>query len=192
MTAKGFDVLAVPEVPTIMMNGGCQYPGLADPHKLLHFETALMKLQIGMEDSFCSVAESTGRPTLVVLDRGVLDPKAYMDDDTWTSVLSHNGWSDQSLLSRYDMVLHLVSAADGAEAFYTTANNVTRVETPEQARTLDRSMIRVWGRHPRHVIVRNTGGFDEKLAEATEAVKVLVDELSSESTVSGRHAGSRL
>eukprot|EP01043_Picozoa_sp_COSAG02_P019012 COSAG02_NODE_904_length_16045_cov_3920.854697_11_plen_116_part_00 len=27
LTAAGFDVYFAPEVPTIMMNGGCQYPG---------------------------------------------------------------------------------------------------------------------------------------------------------------------
>jgi hypothetical protein len=32
------------------------------------------------------------------------------------------------LCSRYDAVLHLKTAADGAEAFYGTANNETRLE----------------------------------------------------------------
>ena len=27
LTAAGFDVYFAPEVPTIMLNGGCQYPG---------------------------------------------------------------------------------------------------------------------------------------------------------------------
>ena len=28
LTKKGFDVYTAPEVPTVMMNGGCQYPGM--------------------------------------------------------------------------------------------------------------------------------------------------------------------
>ena len=44
----------------------------------------------------------------------------------------------------YDMVLHLVSAADGAEKFYTTENNAARIETPEEARALDKKMLGCW------------------------------------------------
>ncbi len=38
---------------------------------------------------------------------------------------------------RYAAVLHLETAAKGAEAFYTTSNNRARKETPEQAREAD-------------------------------------------------------
>ena len=41
---------------------------------------------------------------------------------------------------RYDAVIHLVSAAIGAEEFYTTENNEVRHETPEQAADLDRKV----------------------------------------------------
>ena len=39
--------------------------------------------------------------------------------------------------ARYDAVLHLVTAADGAELHYTTENNQTRTESPDQARDMD-------------------------------------------------------
>lgn len=145
-----------------------------------------MQLQIGIEDAFSRVAASTGRPTVVVLDRGIMDPKAYMGADTWNDVLGHNGWSDGALVSRYDMVLHLVTAADGAEKFYTTSNNAVRTETPEQARALDAKMIDVWGGHSRHVIVRNKGGFKEKLEEATAAVERMTREVPASQTVTAK------
>ena len=55
---KGISLFAVPEVPTIMMLGGCRYPGLGNASRLLSFETAMIKLQLQMEDSFIKVAES--------------------------------------------------------------------------------------------------------------------------------------
>ena len=39
--------------------------------------------------------------------------------------------------NRYDQIIHMVSAAIGAEAFYQLANNAVRSETIEQARELD-------------------------------------------------------
>ena len=38
----GFEAFSAPEVPTIMMNGGCKFPGTSDDHKLMGFESALL------------------------------------------------------------------------------------------------------------------------------------------------------
>jgi len=98
--AKGYDVLAAPEVPTILMNGGCRYPGIDGGKKLEDFEIALMSLQMQMEDSFRRVARSTGRPTLLVLDRGMADPAAYIRTKDMDKVLRAQGWSREGILSR--------------------------------------------------------------------------------------------
>ena len=65
LKARGYDVYATPEVPTILMAppGGCVFPG-GDPEnaeKLIAFETNLMKLQIQLEETFIGIAASTGR-----------------------------------------------------------------------------------------------------------------------------------
>ena len=41
----------------------------------------------------------------------------------------------------------MVTAADGARAFYTLENNEARTETPEQAVDLDRRTQRCWLGH---------------------------------------------
>ena len=49
---RGYDVYTAPEVPTILMTGGCKYPGNDAGQILIEFEAALMKLQTQLEDSF--------------------------------------------------------------------------------------------------------------------------------------------
>ncbi len=88
---KGFDVYTAPEVPTIMINGGCQYPGMDGKKELEEFETALLKLQLQMESSFTQCAASTGRPSVLVLDRGLMDPSAYLPKHQWEAILDQNG-----------------------------------------------------------------------------------------------------
>ena len=80
LNEHGYDVYTAPEVPTIMINGGCQYPGMEGKEELDAFETALLKLQLQMESSFTQCAASTGRPSVLVLDRGLMDPAAYLAD----------------------------------------------------------------------------------------------------------------
>lgn len=64
---------------------------------------------------------------------------------------------------RYDIVIHLVTAADGAESFYTTANNAARTETAAQARDLDRAVAECYAAHPRHVVIDNSTDFEGKV-----------------------------
>ena len=78
---------------------GCVYPGTwtdgvwAGPEaELLEFETALVKLQLQTEDSFEAIARATGRPTVLVYDRGTMDVGAYMPAEIWDRLLARTGW----------------------------------------------------------------------------------------------------
>ena len=55
-----------------------------------------------------------------------------MTPDMWTDITRAVGTSTPQLRERYDAVLHLVSAADGAEQYYTTANNAQRYEQMDE------------------------------------------------------------
>lgn len=68
-----------------------------------------------------------------------------------------------------------MTAADGAESFYTLANNVVRTETPEQARVLDARTICAWLGHRHMFVIDNSTGFDEKVRRALEAMARVVD-----------------
>ena len=66
-------------------------------------------------------------------------------------------------------MLHLVTAARGAEAHYTTANNSSRTETAEEARLMDDKTLQAWSGHPCLRVARNAeGGFPAKLAFVAE------------------------
>jgi len=178
LTAMGFDVYCVPEVPTIMMNGGCRFPGVADKPKLLEFESALLRMQIQTERTFLQVAASTGKPSVVVMDRGINDIKAYVTPEIWTQMLDSHGLTEEYIDARYDLVLHLVTAADGAEKFYTTANNAARSETPEQARQLDKMVAKgyeVQQKTGKFAYIDNSTNFAQKMTRATQAVMDMLD-----------------
>lgn len=52
-----------------------------------------------------------------------MDIAAYMSQPLWKEVTAQCGQTDESLLGRYDIICHLVTAADGAPEHYTTAVN---------------------------------------------------------------------
>jgi hypothetical protein len=139
--------------------------------RLTQFEAALVRLQLAVEDSFLAVALAEQRDAVILHDRGVLDPHAYVRPEDWEAVLAHGGWSEGDLLKRYDLVLHLVTAADGAERFYTSSNNAARTETPAEARMLDARVMEVWRKHPRVAVFGNDTDFAGKLESVTQHVR---------------------
>ena len=68
-------------------------------------------------------------------------------------------------------MIHLVTAADGAEDFYGYGNEA-RSETPQQARDLDQAIITAWEGHQRHFIVDNKkdGGFEGKMKASLDVI----------------------
>lgn len=69
---------------------------------------------------------------VVLCDRGLMDGKAYMENSLWERMLRTYKIKERNMRdTRYDAVFHLVTAADGAAKFYTTANSTSRRETPQ-------------------------------------------------------------
>lgn len=170
LEAFGFRVYLVPESATLLLTGGVSVAG-ASPEHILAFEAALLRAQIALEDAFLQVAASTGAPTVLVCDRGAMDVAAYLPAHAWQALLDEHGWTVVELRDRrYDAVVHLVTAAEGAEAFYTTANNAARTETPDQARELDARLRHAWVGHPHLRVVDNSTDFAGKVRRVIEAV----------------------
>ena len=76
--------------------------------ELLGFEQSIIEMQIQLEESFIRVAKSTGRPSVVVFDRGLLDVPAYLPRDKWLSMLNTMGYTEAEFAQRYDVVCTLV------------------------------------------------------------------------------------
>jgi CYTH domain-containing protein/thymidylate kinase len=174
----GFKVFTVPEVPTLYSLGGWNY---LTPNRRLYYEgeLAILRTQLALEDSFMQLASVCTKPSIVVCDRGTLDISAYMTADMWADITSKLDTCSDKLRSRYDAVLHMVSAADGAEQYYTTATNATRYEQMTEeglrmARTLDKKVMQAWSGHPHLCVVNNHDNFEHKLNSVVEEISRVV------------------
>ena len=77
-------------------------------------------------------------------------------------------------------MLHLVSAADGAEQFYTTSNNASRNESADEeglriARMLDKKVIEAWTGHPHLRVINNNVDFDRKLNRVLKEISNVLE-----------------
>ncbi|MBQ8046612.1 MAG: AAA family ATPase [Prevotella sp.] len=166
-SSLGFKVFTLPEVPTMFTQAGMNY--LTDNKSFFYEgEKATLEVQLALEDKFLRMAESCTEPCIIVCDRGTMDISAYMTSEMWSDITRAVGTSTAELRQRYDAVLHLVSAADGAEQYYTTSNNASRNEPADEAglqiaRMLDKKVIAAWTGHPHLRVINNHDDFDAKL-----------------------------
>lgn len=142
----GFLVLCGVEAATLLFGGGVPFPH--DEASRMLLQRTILKLQMSLEDMLEEIGRASGRPTLILLDRGALDGKAYVSEYEWELLLDDVKLTTVLLRDqRYDAIIHLVTAAQGAESFYTLANNETRIETPDEAREQDRRTLDAWTGH---------------------------------------------
>ena len=157
LTQLGYKVLIIAESATELISSGLT------PVDFKEFQTYLTKYQLDKERIYEEASKTLDQKAIIICDRGVLDNKAYMDDEMWSRVLHTLGTNEVELRDNYGAVFHLVTAAKGAEEFYTTENNQARWETPEQARDNDTKVMQAWTGHPHFRIIDNSTGFDEKI-----------------------------
>ena len=84
LTQLGMNVFVVPEAATILRTGGAFIvSGSFSKEQGLEFQKCLIRLQIALEETFIDIAKlqatlSKGKESVILIDRGVLDGKAYV------------------------------------------------------------------------------------------------------------------
>lgn len=160
--------IVIPETATELITAGITPAQLGT----LDFQEVLLFYQLDREEQYQAMAARLAeheRP-VILCDRGALDAAAYVDPTQFDTLMNRLGSSRARLMERYALVVHLTTAADGAEAHYTHTNNAARSETPEEARALDWRTQHAWIGHPHHVIIDNSTDFAEKMRRALGAL----------------------
>ncbi len=170
---NGYKVYKLPEAATTLFNCNVSFNDL-DEDQQYHFQKQIIKFMISLEEPFIELCKSNskkGIKSAIITDRGIMDASAYIPRSSWLKMLNELGLNEvESRDSRYDVVVFLNSAADGAEQFYNLANNTVRTESIELARSIDKKIKLAWVGHPFLKIVDNSTGFDEKCNRVVQAV----------------------
>lgn len=171
----GWKVYTVPETATILLGGGVKFEQLSY-EQAYQFQKDVIHTILRIESVFFSQAEMSANsdvPILIICDRGAMDPSAYIDDASWKKMLEDLHLDQFNMREgRYDQVVHMTTAADGAEKYYSLANNYARKETLEDAIKQDRKTRSAWLGHPRVDFIDNVGckTFDDKILRLIAAV----------------------
>lgn len=170
LSNRGYYVLIVPETATNLISSGIRPFG--NSLNIFDFQDVVFKEQLFKEDLYENVANHYIQSDKIVIlyDRGIIDNKSYVSQDEFQKLLAHFNMNEVEARDRYDAVFHLVTAANGAEDFYTLSNNTARTETPEKAIELDKKGIENWTGHPHLRIIDNSTDFKGKMSRLMQEV----------------------
>lgn len=173
-TDLGYHVIFIPECATELINAGIS--GMTCKN-LVSFQTALMTLQLQREEIYEKAAKTIkNNKVLIVCDRGMMDSKAYLSDLEFATVTNSLNKNEVELRDNYDAVFHLVTAAKGAETFYTTENNTARSESIEEAIEADNKLINAWTGHPHFRVIDNSSNFEDKMKRLLKEISHFLGE----------------
>lgn len=166
---RGYKVIVVPEAATKLISSGI-VPG--KNVSMLEFQKFVLKEQLHNEKLAMMAAELYAgdyKNVVILCDRGLADQLAYIKKKEFEVLLKEEGLTINDIYARYDNVIHLVTAADGAEEFYVWAGsentegvNMARSETPEEACIKDKLTQAAWIGATHLKIVDNSTDFTEK------------------------------
>lgn len=168
-TERGYNVLVIGESATELIDGGIK-PFGSNALDMFEFQNYVLDLQIAKESLYERVLSNFEQDTIILCDRGIMDNRAYITDEEFKQLLISRNLNEMEVMSSYDLVLHLVTAADGAIEFYTLSNNNARTETPEQALLADKKTLDSWLGHNKIEIIDNSDSFDNKINKVIKAI----------------------
>ncbi len=172
-TEQGYKVFVIGETATELITGGIRPfgDGKITPFE---FQRCIFNMQLEKEKMYEKIANSLDQNTIILCDRGVFDNKAYISDEEFAIYVKENNLNEMELMNSYDMVIHLVTAAKGAIENYTTENNTARMETAEEAISLDDRTLNAWIGHKKLEIIGNEKTFEEKLNNTIKTIYELL------------------
>jgi len=168
----GLAVLTAPEAVTLLVSAGIPDIGGVSRTRgpACVFQREVLATQTSLRESFKRLATLFPEEEVVVLlyDRGELDGLAYHPHDCLSAALAETGRTTLDVIHSYDAIMHLVTAADGAQNAF-SSTNPARWDTAEEAIAYDHVLQEIYRDHPRHTVIDNSTDFIGKMERLVHA-----------------------
>ena len=157
---QGKKVIVVNETSSEVILAGFKWWDNSIPTDV--YQNMIFKYQLDKENIILKTIENSNMDNVVVIfDRGLLDGKAYMDENDYLDMIKKYNFTEDKLYDRYDMVLYLQSVALYIPEKF-EYNNKARTATLSQAKLFDEKVKQVWKKHKNFIEIKAYPKFEEK------------------------------
>ena len=170
----GWRVFTAREKATDVILGGVrdlQELAKKDPQTYLMLQKAILQWQLDDAKKIRNLADIfQDEPRVILYDRGQQDNKAYVPEGVFDGFLKELGLSVKETCFDFDAVIHMVTAADGAQQHYNLENQARSEKDLQDVRDLDARTLAAYIGHPHLYIIDNSTDWPGKLDRLFKAV----------------------
>jgi predicted ATPase len=156
------NVFIVPEAATILFENGLERG--QDLEGIKRIQLSIYQLQICLESIYAPPKNGFCQ----ICDRGTLDSLAYWPGAENTFLDAANTSLEEEF-NRYDAVIFFETGASGGSDI--KSNNPQRIESTQEAITLDKNLQEVWSRHPNYHFISSNISFIDKVVDGLHTIR---------------------
>lgn len=168
LLCRNYDVIWIKETVTEVIMSGLKPVGGITSTSV--FQKTVFQMQFFKEELYRKLERSSNRRLIIICDRGLPDARAYITDEEWEEILTSEGTSNVEIFARYKAIIHMVTAANGAEEAFekSRADNPARSkdETKDVAIALDEKIKEAYLGHKEIYYIGNETDFEGKKRKA--------------------------
>lgn len=158
----GYNVFVISETSTEVINTGFRWWDNSIETNV--YQKLIFKYQLDKEDNIIAAIQSSNMDNVIVLlDRGLMDGKAYMKANDFKKMATKYVFSEEEIYSRYDVVLYLESVSIAFPDLFSNENNKARKSNVEQAKVFDEKVKEVWKGHHRFIQIQACKTFEKNI-----------------------------
>lgn len=162
--SKDFEVYTVPSVYSLISRNPIDLQLPKEESERRAFLRKMVQLQMDLEHSFESIAESNKKSTVMIVNGGVCDIFAGISQEELRELLEEIGWNMNFLSNaRYQLVFFLMTAATGAAEHFLFQGKPAGEAKLAEARKMNQDLLEQWKSHHALEIVDNFQGFNQKM-----------------------------
>lgn len=170
----GYNVFVISETSTELIKVGFKWWDNSIETNI--YQRLIFKYQLDKENNIIKAIENSNiKNVIILLDRGLMDGKAYMDSNDFISMVSGYGFLEKNIYSRYDAVFYLESVSIEFPELFSNENNEARKSNVEQAKVFDRKVKQIWEKHNTFIEVKACKTFEEKYNNILKYVSNIIE-----------------
>ncbi len=173
---NGYYVIYTNEIAEYIMRHNIR-PFGEEKIDVLKLQDAVFKTQLFTEDLYLSLAENiqTNKPIVFLVNRGLLDGKAFLEDEQFETILKNNHYDVHDVTNRYDIVFCLETMAK-LGVYNQQDNNEVRFQNQNEAVDMNDKFFNDYLKYfPKTKYFKASSSFEDKYQAILKEAK---DEIS--------------
>ncbi len=167
LSKLGYNVYIQNEIPTMLITSGVTPQNIGK----MNFLELVIDIQIEMQKKYeKAISFSKESKNVIIFDGSPIDALKFITKKEFDEIIKKYGLTYDKLLNNYDGILHLETVAKRFPEFYTTENNIARMNDVNVAIERDNKLLDAYNSHSNRVIISSYKNLEEKKDKVLEGL----------------------